>query len=298
MKTVVDAQRAGTIFKIETDDERLVIVNDEASPLYDERLKLPVSEQMALSLAREGQLQPGKVRKNGPTLEVLDGRQRLRAMRLANEWVDAGDPRVAFRGGQRLVFMFEVVKTEDDRDAIRKMIAANLRIDEPPMIRARRIARAIKWGLTPEEVQINYGFKTKKTVEKILKLLDCCKEVQESAESGEMTQTLALLFVDLDHKKQRELHQEMRAKGLMRGASAVRAVKEKLQGKAVTGATVGKRMLKREFVENYLDEIRELKGNTPAAVRAHLHLLLGDKAVMSAAALDPFRDAIQRAQRR
>ena len=124
-KTAVDAARAGTVFTLPPEDERFVLVNDKASPLYDERLELPVSEELALSIAREGQIQAGKVRKNGPKLEILDGRQRYRAALLANKWINARDPRVAFRSGQIVQFKFEVVKPEDERDAVRKMIAAN-----------------------------------------------------------------------------------------------------------------------------------------------------------------------------
>ena len=78
-KTAVDAARAGTVFTLPPEDDRLVLVNDKASPLYDERLELPVSEELALSIAREGQIQAGKVRKNGPKLEILDGRQPSRS---------------------------------------------------------------------------------------------------------------------------------------------------------------------------------------------------------------------------
>ncbi len=84
-KTAVDATRAGTIFVLPPDDDRLILVNDKNSPLYDERLDLPFSEELALSIAREGQIQPAKVRKNGPNLEILDGRQRFRASLLANQ---------------------------------------------------------------------------------------------------------------------------------------------------------------------------------------------------------------------
>jgi hypothetical protein len=54
------------------------------------------------------------------------------------------DIRVAFRAGRLLEFKFEVVRPEDEQDAIRKMIAANLHIEDTPMVRAKRIARALK----------------------------------------------------------------------------------------------------------------------------------------------------------
>src|SRR4051794_2574094 len=101
-KTAVDATRAGTIFTLPPEDKRFILVNDKTSPLYDERLDLPVSEELALSIAREGQIQSAKCRKNGEGLEIFDRRQRYRACLLANQWIKKGDPRVAFRAGQAL----------------------------------------------------------------------------------------------------------------------------------------------------------------------------------------------------
>ena len=263
-KTAVDAARAGTVFTLAPEDDRFVLVNDPASPLYDERLELPVSEELAMSIAREGQLQAGKVRKNGPKLEILDGRQRYRACLLANEWITARDARVAFRAGQAVQFKFEVVRTEDERDAVRKMLAANLRIDETPIIRARRIARAIKWGLTEEEVRISYGFKSATTVANILALLDCSPAVQNAVDKGELPESVARRFADLDHKKQSELLAEMREKGVTRGAAASRAVTQAKNGKAITVTSTAKKMLPREFVESYaasLDDARKTVEN-------------------------------------
>jgi len=297
-KLAVEAQRAGTLFVLSPDDERFVLVNDENSPLYDDRLKLPPSEELALSLAREGQIQPGMVRKNGPLLEILDGRQRFRAMRIANKWIEAGDERVAFRAGQPLVFQFEVVKAEDEKEAIRKMIAANLRIEDTPMVRARRIARALKWGLTKEEIRINYGFKSTKTLDNILALLDCSKAVQDAADRGELTETHARDIANLERSEQEELLAEMRAKGVMRGSGASRAIAEKKEGKEVSGAKTGKRMLTRHFLENYLAELEDHKAVGATVVRQHLRLFLGAKDALAAHEMVPYREAVRRAQRR
>lgn len=297
-KTAVDASRAGTVFTLPPEDNRFVIVNDKDSPLYDERLELPVSEEMAQSLAREGQINAGKVRKNGPKLEVLDGRQRFRATLLANEWVRTKDPRVAFRAGQLLQFKFEVVRAEDEQDAIRKMIAANLHIEDTPMVRAKRIARAIKWGISEEEVRINYGFKSATSVQNILALLDCAPFVQKAVDAGELTESLARRFRALDHGKQRELLDEMRAKGVMRGTVADRAVTAKKNGKEIPTNQTGKRMLPREFVEDYLAQLEPINALGATAVRANLRFLLGDKGALTTGEMTPYRDAANKARRK
>lgn len=296
-KTAVEANRAGTVFVLAPEDPRFVLVNDKTSPLYDERLELPVSEELAMSIAREGQIQAGKVRKNGPKLEILDGRQRYRAALLANQWIKAGDARVAFRGGQVVQFKFEVVRPEDERDAVRKMIAANLRIEETPIIRARRIARALKWGLTEEEVRISYGFKSATTVQNILALLDCAPVVQNAVDKGELPETVARRFRDLDHAKQKELLEEMRANGVMRGANASRAVTQKKNGKAVTAEGHGKKMMGRDFVESYVAVLEDLKIPGASAVRANLRFVLGELDALAGSELAPYREAAARARR-
>ena len=281
-KTAVDAQRAGTVFTLRPEDARFVLVNDKSSPLYDDRLDLPVSEELALSIAREGQIQAGKVRKNGPKLEILDGRQRYRAALLANQWIKAGDPRVSFRGGQEVQFKFEVVKPEDEADAVRKMLAANLRIDETPIIRAKRITRALKWGLTEEDVRVAYGFKTVATIKNILALLDCAPTVQKAVDQGEIPESVARKFADLDHNAQKDLLVEMREKGVMRGADAGRAVAQKKSGKTVAAKTVGKKMLTREFLTLYVEAVKEVPGSE--VVVANLNFVLGDAEGARAAA--------------
>lgn len=296
-KTAVDAARAGTVFTLSPSDKRIVLVNDKTSPLYDERLELPVSEELALSIAREGQLQNGKVRKNGDKLEILDGRQRFRALLLVNQWITAKDPRVAFRGGVLAEFRFEIVRPEDEQAAVRQTLAANLRIEDTPMVRARRIARAIRWGVTEEDCRIAYGFKSATTVQNILALLDCAPIVQAALDKGELPETVARSFVGLDHKKQVELLAEMKAKGVMRGASAARAVSEKKNGKEVSAALGSKKMLPREFVESYVAALADLKVPGAAAVRANLKFVLGETASLGGADMAPFREAAARARR-
>lgn len=297
-KTAVDASRAGTVFALPPDDERFVLVNDPQSALYDERITLPVSDELALSIARDGQIQPGKVRKNGPKLEILDGRQRYRATLLVNQWVASNDQRVSFRAGVTVQFKFEVVKPEDEQDCIRKMLASNLRVDDTPLVRAKRVARALKWGLTEEDVRISYGFKSLATIQNILALLDCAPSVQQAVERRELPEAVARRFTKLEHTKQHELLAEMRTKGAMRGAVANRAVTSKKAGKEISAEKQGRRMLTREFIESYLLQLEDVTAPGVDAVRVNLRFLLGDADALAGAELGMYRDAVKRARRR
>ena len=275
-KTAVEAPRAGNIFTLPPEDERFVLVTDKKSALYDERLELPVSEELALSIAREGQMVSGKVRKNGPNLELLDGRQRFRACLLVNEWVNKGEERVAFRAGQTVSFKFEVIRPEDEADCVRKVLAANLRVEDTPLIRARRVSRALKWGCTEEDVRVAYGFKNVSTIKDILQILDCAPAVQKAVDSGDLPEYVARDFVGLDKEKQSELLTEMKDKGITKGQSARRAVKQKKKGQEVTGKAKGKKMLSRTALEGYLALLEKSEDSIDVLVAAHIRLVLGD----------------------
>lgn len=70
------------------DPAKLTLVTDENSPLYDARVHLPVDEALARNIDYQGVLEPIAVSKNPETgeTEVVFGRQRVKAARLANEW--------------------------------------------------------------------------------------------------------------------------------------------------------------------------------------------------------------------
>src|ERR1700743_1127639 len=69
------------------DPKDLTIVTDERSPLYDERVDLPVDEALVDSIVDQGVLEAILVRKNPETgkTEVVNGRQRGRATVEANK---------------------------------------------------------------------------------------------------------------------------------------------------------------------------------------------------------------------
>lgn len=73
------------------DPENLTLVEDGASVLYDERIKLPTSEALVLNIMTYGVIEPIVVRKNPETgaPEVVAGRQRVKACREANRRLKA-----------------------------------------------------------------------------------------------------------------------------------------------------------------------------------------------------------------
>src|SRR5512143_1919662 len=75
------------------DPEDLVLVTDEKSPLYDERVHLPVNEALVMNMlfapdgVPQGVLEPITAVRNPETgkVEVVVGRQRVKAAREANK---------------------------------------------------------------------------------------------------------------------------------------------------------------------------------------------------------------------
>lgn len=70
------------------DPTKLVLVTDTTSPLYAPRVHLLVDEALARNIDYQGVLEPIAASKNPETgeTEVVFGRQRVKAARLANEW--------------------------------------------------------------------------------------------------------------------------------------------------------------------------------------------------------------------
>jgi hypothetical protein len=91
-KTAIDAKR-GNLFLVPPEDITIIGLDTEDGPehpLFDERVLLPVDEALARNIAIHGVIEPVVIRKNGDdVIEVIDGRQRVRSARLANERLEA-----------------------------------------------------------------------------------------------------------------------------------------------------------------------------------------------------------------
>ena len=56
--------------------EDLVLILDKDHPLYDERVELPPDESVVLNMMKYGVRVALEVRKDGPEIQVVDGRRR------------------------------------------------------------------------------------------------------------------------------------------------------------------------------------------------------------------------------
>lgn len=185
--------------------EKLIIVDDPKSPLYDPRIHQPVPDWMVKSILELGVLKPILVRRNGtnedgtPRIEVVDGRQRVRAVREANWYI-------LQEGGSEedLKLVPAVYKRLDAKAAETVSNAANLSIVDSPLTRAKKIQRYLDNGHTEEAAMTTFGFDSPAALQGALAILECSEEVQKGVEDGTVTLSAAKELRKLPEAKQTE----------------------------------------------------------------------------------------------
>ena len=164
-------------------------------PLYDERISLPLDEGLVRNIMVFGVLEPVLVRKNGSFVEVIDGRQRVRATREANR-------RLAKQGEMtHAVPCF--VKRGDEQQIMGVMLSTFIRQDDSALAKAQKCQRYLDMGRSETDAALVYGVATQ-TVKNWLALLELAPEVQRAIQSGQLTATAALTLGDLPHVAQVE----------------------------------------------------------------------------------------------
>lgn len=242
--------------------ESLTIVeNDPKHPLYDPDRLTPPEERLILNIMARGIRVPVIVRLNGkttddkPIVEVVDGRQRVRAALEANK-------RLKKEGGEPL--RVPGVRTRgEDSDMMAVMILTNeLRKDDTPLAKARKLQRFLALGRTEEEAAVTFGVTTK-AIKDWLLLLDCSTEVQKAVEQGVVPSYVARELSSLPREEQGTALGKMIEAGEIKGKkgreAAVRAAKGKTSDEAPGLPT--KKQLKR--LREALRELEVEDDSTP-----------------------------------
>lgn len=175
-------------------------------PLYDERVFLPVEESLVRNIRAYGVLEAVSVRKNGGLVEVIVGRQRVRAAREANR-----------RNEEEGLMPIKVpcfVKRAKDKRVIGVMVSENEhRRDDDAITRANKAQRMLDFGNTEEEVAIAFGI-TKASLKNLLSILDLSDKVQKMIADGKVPYSAAITLRDLPRKEQETKAVEMAEKGV------------------------------------------------------------------------------------
>lgn len=212
--------------------EDLVLEEDTTYELYDERMEIAVDENLVLNIMRNGVLQPVLVSKQGvnkegkPVVVVVAGRQRVRAAREANK-------RLAAAG--KVLVRVPAVKANTD-DFLGVMISENeLRRDDPPMTKARKLARYYATGRNDDDATIQFGV-TKESLRQWKILLELHPDVQKAVDHRELPAHVAMKLQHVPFDEQPAVLEEMRKNGELKGGAGERAARG-ASGQKPAGAT-------------------------------------------------------------
>lgn len=201
----------------------LTIIETEGHPLFQPRRAFsPPAEWLVQSIMAFGVSEEITVTR-GPTIngvqriEVVDGRQRVKAAREANRRLEA-------LGRPPMLLKAKIVR-ESVASLLLRMQLANSRVELTPMDLAETAERSLQAG-RPEEQVINASFKGNKAdFNRHMSLLQCCPEVQSAVEAGHLNLKAVDTLVKLPREDQAaEVARLIEAN--ISGAKAVKAAVE------------------------------------------------------------------------
>lgn len=169
------------------DPEDLVLVTDEKHPLYDDRVHLPVNENLVLNMlyapdgVPQGVLEPVTVARNTETgtVEVVIGRQRVKAAREANKRLK--------KQGLEPIRVPAMIQRVNAHRGMGMIISENeQREDDTPLGRARKAQRYLQLGRDETEVAVLFGI-SKASVKNMLALLDAPAAVRHAVDAGKIS---------------------------------------------------------------------------------------------------------------
>jgi ParB family chromosome partitioning protein len=272
---MVGASRAPDM--INFDPEELILITTKGHPLYDPNVHKPVDESLMDSILALGILEPIIVRKNGeredgkgPRVEVVVGRDRVKAARAANKKLEA-------EGSQLRIRVPAIMKNAEDTAMTRMMVAENLqRRVHGPISLANYYQRLIDMGYSIEETAKECRV-SHQTVRNKLELLNLAADLQERVERGEFPETLVMPLTKLAREEQGKVLKGLLANGHTGGQEAYQAAKDAAKGKEV--APKEKRTPSRrskEFLKPFRDALAQSKAEDAVLAMRLVEFLLGE----------------------
>lgn len=188
--------------------EDLTLVTDRKHPLYDERVHLPLDEGMIASIMAIGVKVAIKVRKNGPLVEVVEGRQRVKNAQEANVRLKAS-------GLPTVLIACEVERGSDAFLASMSIALNEIRRPDDPLTRAKKMQRLLDMGQSPDQVGLAFGLSAA-AVKHNLGLLELAPPVQKAVAAGELGPTRAVrIYRPLERTEQANMLQKERKAGTL-----------------------------------------------------------------------------------
>jgi ParB family chromosome partitioning protein len=202
-KTAIAESRSTTFM---VDPDKLIIVGFDTKhkkgehPLWQERALEPVDALLAQNIATVGFQSVIQVRVDGDKYEVVAGRRRVKAARLANQ---LREKQAKADGEDFLPVKVECKVVRGTELAhIGLMISENAnRKDVPAMQMAEDLASFLSRGASEEMAAAAAG-KTVVQLRSYLRLLDLAEPVQNAVRSGKLSVKAAISLADLGREEQ------------------------------------------------------------------------------------------------
>lgn len=190
----------------------------EEHPLYDKRVKLPVDVNMAKDMLMNGFRGSIEVRKNGERFEVVFGRQRVKAARLAKQ--------MAEEQGKEAPRVVCVLGGGNDAELFGVMIGENVhRRGLTVLDTADKIHRYIALGRSEDEAAVSFGM-SKQNVKNLLKYQNLSGVVRKAVEREDISPSAAAALADLPRDEQEAELADL-LKHAMKGVKPTRAAAKK-----------------------------------------------------------------------
>lgn len=235
-KQAIDAPRSN-LFLVEPEDLTIVGLDTDDGPehpLYDQRVKLPLDMNMARNIAVHGVIQAINVRKDGDDVQVVEGRQRVRAAREANK--------ILAKEGKETIRVPVKLERGQDHTMFGIMVSANEhRHDDSTIAKAHKLARYLAMGRTEEEAAVMFGV-TMQTIKNWTVLLDLDSKVQKAVEDGKISAHSAAGLAKLSRPEQREKLDELLTETAKTGKKASRT---KTNASTTGEAKISKRQIQK-----------------------------------------------------
>lgn len=228
-KQAVDGARLNA-FGVDPEDLVLVGLDTKDGPehpLYDERVKLPVDENLAKDMLMNGFRGSIEIRKNGDKYEVVFGRQRVKAARKANKW--------AKEQGKQPIMVRVFVAKGSDADMFGIRIGENIhRKNMSVLEKADEINRYMSFGRNEKEAAVTFGM-TPASIKNHLRLQDLDSSVRKAVEADKLSPSAAAELADMSREEQKEALAKLLASGeKVTHRTAKHAAKTKKKGEETT----------------------------------------------------------------
>lgn len=210
-KTPFNARRSDCLW---LDPEAVVLVTEKDSPFWDPRVHLPVNEGLVINMLydMQGVIEPIIVAKDGGEPVVVDGRQRVKALREANR-------RLREQGGEPLMCPC-ILKRGNGLNLFEMSISTNeQRVQDSPMEKAAKLKRLLNQGTSISDAAKIFGV-SEQTIRKWEELTGLDESVSELVSSGELSATEAA-----KQAKEKRSRQSVDRRPRKRGPRTIKEIK-------------------------------------------------------------------------